>query len=62
MYWSYHFLSIVDWIIAEVLCLKQGGYGGRVLYLLKYGILYIPMYGWYLATVSELIIGDVLFK
>ena len=45
-----------------MLCLKQGGYGGRVLYLLKYGILYIPLYGWYLATVSELIIRDVLFN
>ena len=53
---------LVDWIIAEVLCLKQGGYGGRVHYFLKYGVLYVPMFGWYLATVSELIIRDIPFN
>ena len=43
---------VVDWLIAEVLCLKQGGYGGRVHYFLKNAVLYIPLYGFYLGTVS----------
>lgn len=43
---------LVDWLIAEVLCLKQGGYGGRVHYFLKNAVLYIPLYGFYLGTVS----------
>lgn len=47
------FCIIVDWIIAELLCLKQSGYGGRVRYLLKNAVIYVPMYGSYLATVSE---------
>jgi hypothetical protein len=43
---------IVDWVIAEVLCLKQNGCGGRVNYLLKRPLLWIPLYGSYLSTVS----------
>lgn len=43
---------LVDWIIAETLCLKQSGHGGRIRYLMKKSILYIPLYGWYLNTVG----------
>ncbi|XP_019853566.1 PREDICTED: 1-acyl-sn-glycerol-3-phosphate acyltransferase epsilon-like [Amphimedon queenslandica] len=42
--------STVDWLIPEILCLKQGGFGGRVHYFLKKAVLYIPLYGSYLGT------------
>ncbi len=42
----------MDWIIPEMLCVKQGGYGGRVRYILKDTIKFIPLFGWYLGMVS----------
>ena len=42
----------MDWILAEILCLKQGGYGGRARYILKDALKYIPLYGWQLGEVS----------
>ena len=46
----------VDWVIAEVMCLKQGGRGGRTRYVLKDALKYIPMYGWQLGDVSTNIV------
>ena len=46
-------LPVVDWVIAEVLCVKQGGYGGRARYILKDALKYIPLYGWHLGDVSS---------
>ena len=43
----------VDWVISEVLCVKQGGHGGRARYILKDALKYMPLYGWYLGYVSS---------
>ena len=43
----------VDWLIPEVLCVKQGNYGGRARYVLKDTLKYLPLYGWYLGNVRE---------
>ena len=43
---------LVDWVIADDLCIKQSGYGGRVKYMLKDAIKYLPIYGWQLGDVS----------
>lgn len=45
--------NTVDWVIVEVMCVKQGGYGGRTRYVLKDVIKYVPMYGWQLGYVSK---------
>lgn len=45
--------NTVDWVIVEVMCVKQGGYGGRTRYVLKDVIKYVPMYGWQLGDVSN---------
>lgn len=42
----------VDWVIPEILCVKQGGYGGRARYILKDAIKFIPLYGWVLGEVG----------
>lgn len=47
LYISNHQCSI-DWVIPEVLCVKQGGYGGRARYILKDVLKFLPLYGWYL--------------
>lgn len=44
---------IVDWVIAEVLCVKQGGHGGRTRYILKDALKFVPMYGWMLGEVRH---------
>lgn len=50
--YMYTFLYVsVDWVIPEVLCVKQGGYGGRARYILKDDLKYVPLYGWYLGMV-----------
>ena len=33
--------------------MKQGGYGGRVRYILKDTIKFVPLYGWYLGHVRQ---------
>ncbi len=43
----------MDWVIAEVLCMKQGGHGGRTRYILKDALKFVPMYGWVLGEVSD---------
>ena len=48
------FKFLVDWVIPEVLCVKQGGHGGRAKYLLKDHLKYVPMYGWYLGMVCRM--------
>ncbi len=45
-------LPPVDWVLPEVLCVKQGGYGGRAKYILKDALRFLPLYGWYLGMVS----------
>lgn len=40
----------VDWVVAETLCLRQGGYGGRNRYILKDSLKYVPLYGWQLGA------------
>ncbi len=42
----------VDWVIADNLCIKQSGYGGRVKYILKDTVKYLPIFGWQLGDVS----------
>ena len=46
--------SPVDWVMVEVLCMKQGGCGGRTRYILKDAIRYLPLYGWVLGEVGDL--------
>lgn len=48
-------LLAVDWVIPEVLCVKQGGYGGRARYILKDVLKFLPLYGWYLGYVRMLL-------
>ena len=43
---------LVDWVLPEVLCVKQGGFGGRAKYILKDALRFLPLYGWYLGMVS----------
>ena len=43
---AYVFFCIVDWIIVDMLLARQGGIG-RVRYILKEGLKYIPLYGYY---------------
>lgn len=47
LYLSNHQCS-VDWVVTEVLCVKQGGHGGRARYILKDALKYVPIYGWLL--------------
>lgn len=42
---------LVDWVLAEALCVKQGD-GGRTRYILKDTIRYLPLYGWVLGEVG----------
>ena len=43
--------SVVDWVIVELLCVKQGERGGRARYILKDTVKYLPLYGWMLSEV-----------
>ena len=43
----------VDWVVVEVLCLKQGWSGGRTRYILKDAIRYLPLYGLVLGEVGD---------
>ena len=42
----------MDWIVADLLAIRQGCLG-RIRYILKDGLRYLPMYGFYLAQVRK---------
>lgn len=44
--WLSNHQSAADWVVCEMLALKQGSLGG-VRYILKDTIKYIPLFGWY---------------
>ena len=43
----------VDWVVVEVLCVKQGWCGGRTRYILKDAIRFLPLYGLILGEVGR---------
>ena len=50
----------VDWIIADMLAVRQGSIG-RIRYILKDGLKYFPLYGFYFRQVCSptVVFGDV---
>lgn len=46
-------LLIVDWIIADMLATRQSALG-HVRYVLKDGLKWLPLYGWYFSQVMQL--------
>ena len=44
---------IVDWIVSDFLAIRQGSLG-RLRYILKNGLKYLPLYGFYFAQVAIL--------
>jgi lysophosphatidate acyltransferase len=48
LYLSNHQCTM-DWVIVELLCVKQGERGGRARYILKDTVKYLPLYGWMLS-------------
>jgi hypothetical protein len=57
LYNSINFLSnclcIVDWIVADYLAIRQGSLGS-LRYVLKDGLRYLPLYGFYFAQVCNI--------
>lgn len=47
-----YYIFIVDWLIADDLCFKVPGRTGKVRYILKNTIKYLPLFGWHLGDVS----------
>lgn len=49
---SCHWLSLhsADWIIADMLAIRQSALG-HVRYVLKDGLKWLPLYGWYFSQV-----------
>lgn len=45
----------VDWVVVEVLCVKQGWCGGRTRYILKDAIRFLPLYGLILGEVGRVV-------
>lgn len=43
----------VDWIIADMLAIRQSALG-HVRYVLKDGLKWLPLYGWYFSQVMQL--------
>lgn len=48
-FWA--FVFAVDWIIADMLAIRQNALG-HVRYVLKDGLKWLPLYGWYFSQVS----------
>lgn len=48
------FIFAVDWIIADMLAIRQNALG-HVRYVLKDGLKWLPLYGWYFSQVSPFI-------
>lgn len=46
----YFFSAIADWIIADMLAIRQNALG-HVRYVLKDGLKWLPLYGWYFSQV-----------
>ena len=46
-------LLTVDWIIADMLAIRQNALG-HVRYVLKDGLKWLPLYGWYFSQVIHL--------
>ena len=46
-----HCFYTVDWIITDFLAVRQGSLG-RLRYILKNGLKYFPLYGFYFAQVT----------
>lgn len=44
---------LVDWIIADMLAIRQSALG-HVRYVLKDGLKWLPLYGWYFSQVISL--------
>jgi len=44
-------IVIVDWIVSDFLAIRQGSLG-RLRYILKNGLKYLPLYGFYFAQVA----------
>lgn len=47
------FLAVADWIIADMLAIRQSALG-HVRYVLKDGLKWLPLYGWYFSQVMQL--------
>lgn len=47
------FSVVVDWIIADMLAIRQSALG-HVRYVLKDGLKWLPLYGWYFSQVMQL--------
>ena len=50
----------MDWIVSDFLAIRQGSLG-RVRYILKNGLKYLPLYGFYFAQVTIFIYNVALF-
>lgn len=44
---------VADWIIADMLAIRQSALG-HVRYVLKDGLKWLPLYGWYFSQVMQL--------
>lgn len=47
------FFLVADWIIADMLAIRQSALG-HVRYVLKDGLKWLPLYGWYFSQVMQL--------
>ena len=45
-------VSTVDWMVSDFIGIRQGSLG-RIRYILKSGLKYLPLYGFYFAQVSK---------
>lgn len=48
------FSIVADWIIADMLAIRQNALG-HVRYVLKDGLKWLPLYGWYFSQVDLLL-------
>lgn len=51
----------VDWIVSDFLAIRQGSLG-RLRYILKNGLKYLPLYGFYFAQVTVLLLLPEIFS
>ena len=54
-------LFIVDWIVSDFLAIRQGSLG-RLRYILKNGLKYLPLYGFYFAQVATCMLWQKSFS
>lgn len=63
MYYIYKYLCsgfTVDWIIANMLAIRQNALG-HIRYVLKDGLKWLPLYGWYFSQVNLNFVSVFLF-